>query len=64
VIVHLDRGDAAGVTRERLQTHGFAGEMPTRGKPAPIAASSRWPVERTNAWTNAPKTLVWCTERR
>jgi hypothetical protein len=24
----------------------------------------RWGVERTNAWYNAHKKLVWCTERR
>lgn len=40
------------------------GEIAPRGKPAPIAASQRWPVARTNAWTNAHKKLVWCTERR
>lgn len=53
--VHLDRGYDATVTHERLAD---------RGKPAPITASQRWPVERTNAWTNAHKKLVWCTKRR
>lgn len=64
VTVHLDRGYDSTVTRERLERRGFAGEIAVRGTPAPIAASSRWPVERTNAWTNAHKKLVWCTERR
>jgi transposase len=61
---HLDRGYDSGVTRERLARRGLHGEIGARGTPAPIAASSRWPVERTHAWTNAHKKLVWCTERR
>jgi transposase len=32
--------------------------------PAPIQATSRWPVERTHAWGNQFKKLVWSTERR
>ena len=62
--VHLDRGYDSGLTRERLAARGLAGAIAPKGTPAPIAASSRWPVERTNAWTNAHKKLVWCTERR
>lgn len=62
--VHLDRGYDSGVTRDRLADRGVHGEIAARGQPAPIAASQRWPVERTNAWTNAHKKLVWCTERR
>ena len=58
--IHLDRGyDSA-----RLTEHGLRGEIAARGKPAPIAAGKRWVVERTIAWTNAHKKLVWCTERR
>lgn len=62
--VHLDRGYDSGLTRVRLAVRGLRGEIAPKGSPAPIAASSRWPVERTNAWTNAHKKLVWCTERR
>ena len=62
--VHLDRGYDSSLTRERLAIRGLLGEIAPKGMPAPIAASSRWPVERTNAWTNAHKKLVWCTERR
>lgn len=62
--VHLDRGYDSDVTRERLAARGLRGAIAARGKPAPVAASQRWPVERTNAWTNAHKKLVWCTERR
>lgn len=62
--VHLDRGYDSIVTRERLMARGLLGAIAPKGLPAPIAASQRWPVERTNAWTNAHKKLVWCTERR
>jgi hypothetical protein len=62
--VQLDRGYDSGLTRERLAARGLVGEIAPKGKPAPLAASSRWPVERTHAWTNAHKKLVWCTERR
>jgi len=64
ITVHLDRGYDSGKTRARLAARGLVGEIAPRGTPAPIAASQRWPVERTNAWTNAYKKLVWCTERR
>lgn len=62
--VHLDRGYDSGGTRERLARRGLRAVLAASGKPAPIAASSRWPVERTHAWTNAHKKLVWCAERR
>jgi hypothetical protein len=62
--VHLNRGYDSARTLERLAARGLAGAIAPTGKPAPIAASARWPVERTNAWTNAHKKLVWCTERR
>lgn len=62
--VHLDRGYDSGVTRQRLAARGLHGEIAPRGAPAPLTASQRWPVERTHAWFNACKKLVWCTERR
>lgn len=62
--LHLDRGYDSRLTRERLAARGMVGEIALRGQPAPLTASQRWPVERTNAWTNAYKKLVWCTERR
>jgi hypothetical protein len=34
-----------------------------KGRPAPVAATKRWVVKRTNSWHNAHKKLVWCTER-
>lgn len=62
--IHLDRGDDSQLTRDRLRDRGLRGAIARKGCPAPLAASRRWPVERTNAWTNAHKKLVWCTERR
>jgi hypothetical protein len=36
-----------------------------RGKPAPLGATKRQVVERTNySWHNAYKQPVWCAERR
>jgi transposase len=62
--VHLDRGYDSGVTRQRLAERGLTAAIAAKGQPAPLTASQRWVVERTNAWTNAHKKLVWCTERR
>jgi transposase len=62
--VHLDRGYDSEATRQRLSARGLTGVIASKGQPAPIAAGQRWVVERTNAWTNAHKKLVWCTERR
>jgi transposase len=64
MVVHLDRGYDSGATRERLTARGLTAAIAAKGAPAPIAAGRRWVVERTNAWTNAHKKLVWCTERR
>lgn len=62
--VHLDRAYDSERTRERLRERGLNGEIAERGKPAPITAGQRWVVERTAAWSNAHRKLVWCTERR
>jgi hypothetical protein len=62
--VHLDRGYDSQVTRDRLASRSLDAEIAEKGKPAPLTAGKRWVVERTNAWTNAHKKLVWCTERR
>ncbi len=61
--VHLDRGYDSGTTRQKLQTLGLLAEISEKGKSAPLAATKRWVVERTNSWNNAHKKLVWCTER-
>jgi transposase len=62
--VHLDRGYDSKVTRERLEERGLLAEISEKGKPAPLAATKRWVIERTNSWHNAHKKLVWCTERQ
>jgi transposase len=61
--VHLDRGYDSRRTRERLKELGLGWEISGKGKPAPYWATIRWVVERTGAWHNAHKKLVWCTER-
>jgi hypothetical protein len=63
-VVHLDAGYDYQTCRQALAERGMAGEIATRGKPAPIQASRRWPVERTHAWGNQYGKLRWCTERR
>jgi hypothetical protein len=62
--VYLDRGYDSELTRERLEDLGLEAEISEKGKPAPLQATKRWVVERTNSWHNAHKKLVWCTERR
>lgn len=64
ISVHLDRGYDSKSTRQKLQLRGLLAEISQKGQPAPLAATKRWVVERTNSWTNAYKKLVWCTERR
>jgi Transposase DDE domain len=61
--VHLDRGYDSRTTRELLAMRGFKQQIAEKGKPAPVQASMRWPVERTNAWVNQFKKLAWNTER-
>ena len=62
--VHLDRGYDSQTTREKLKSRGLEPMISEKGKPAPLGATKRWVVERTNSWNNAHKKLVWCTERR
>jgi transposase len=61
--VHLDAGYDYQRCRDVLADRGMAGEIATRGQPAPVQASRRWPIERTHAWTNQYGKLRWCTER-
>ncbi len=63
ISVHLDRGYDSKSTRQKLHLRGLLAQISEKGKPAPIAATKRWVVERTNSWGNAHKKLVWCTER-
>jgi len=67
ISVHLDRGydsDLTSESRRRLRDRGLEAVICEKGKPAPLVATKRWVVERTNSWNNAHKKLVWCTERR
>jgi len=63
VRVHLDRGYDSDLTRKRLAERDLIGVISEKGKSAPLQATNRWVVERTNSWQNAHKKLVWCTER-
>jgi hypothetical protein len=63
-VVHLDAGYDYQPCRQVLAERGMLGKIATRGVPAPIQASRRWPVERTHAWGNQYGKLRWCTERR
>jgi IS5 family transposase len=63
--VHLDAGYDSGKTRHTLTERGLSGQIAHKGeKKAPIQASQRWHVERTNAWHNAFNRLQRCYERR
>jgi len=61
--VHLDRAYDSAKARTLLAERGMTGQIAQKGKPAPIQASRRWPVERTNAWGNQFKKLACNTER-
>jgi transposase len=62
--VHLDRAYDSATTHRKLAARGLIAEISEKGKPAPLRATKRWVVERTNSWQNAHKKLLWCTERR
>jgi IS5 family transposase len=61
--VHLDAGYDSHKTRTLLDTRGMTGQIATKGNPAPVQATRRWPVERTHAWGNQFKKLAWNAER-
>jgi len=61
--VHLDRGYDSKPTRQRLRGLGLVAEISQKDKPAPLNATHRWVIERTNSWQNTHKKLLWCTER-
>ncbi|OLM27770.1 Mobile element protein [Pseudonocardia sp. Ae717_Ps2] len=60
-------------TRDRHHTHhpssntaqpGLHSEIARKGEKAPIQATQRWHIERTNAWHNSFNRLQRCYERR
>jgi hypothetical protein len=63
-VVHLDAGYDYQTCWQVLAARGMAGQIAARGRPAPVQAARRWPVERTHAWGNQYGKLRWCTERR
>src|SRR5690349_6096023 len=64
ITVHLDSGYDSGKTRDELAGRGLHGHIAHQGEKAPIQASGRWHVERTNAWHNTFNRLQRCYERR
>ena len=65
VSAHLDRGYDAEATRKRLGERRLEATISEKGgKPAPLQATKRWVVKRTNSRHNAHKKPVWCTARR
>jgi len=62
--VHLDAGYDSTKTRTLLADRGLHGEIAHKGEKAPIQASRRWHVERTNAWHNGFNRFQRCYERR
>lgn len=63
ITVHLDAGYDSGKTRDTLTERGLHGEIAHKGEKAPIQATQRWHVERTNAWHNSFNRLQRCYER-
>jgi transposase len=60
--VRLDAGYDSGNTRDTLTERGLHGEIARKGDKAPIQATQRWHVERTNAWRNSFNRLQRCYE--
>ena len=65
ITVHLDAGYDSDKTRQTARpSAACAAQIAHKGEKAPIQASQRWHVERTNAWHNAFNRLQRCYERR
>ncbi|GAA2286025.1 hypothetical protein GCM10010149_35100 [Nonomuraea roseoviolacea subsp. roseoviolacea] len=64
ITVHLDAGHDSDKTRALLDERGLHGRIAHKGEKAPIQASWRWHVERTQAWQNAFCRIALCYERR
>ena len=58
--IHLDRAYDSATTRQKLAACGLTPEISDKGKPAPLRATKRWVVERTNSWQNAHKKRSEC----
>jgi len=64
ITVHLDSGYDSDKTRDELTRRGLRAQIAHKGEKAPIQASQRWHIERTNAWHNALNRLQRCYEHR
>jgi transposase len=64
ITVHLDSGNDSGNTRDTLTDRGLHGQIARKGQKAPIQATGRWHIERTNSWHNSFNRLQRCYERR
>ncbi|AWS47904.1 IS5 family transposase [Streptosporangium sp. 'caverna'] len=64
IAVNLDAEYDSQNTRDELTSRNLTGRIAHKGDKAPIQASRRWHVERTNAWHNAFNRLQRCYERR
>jgi len=56
--VYLDRGYDSQLARQMLKSRGLEPMISEKGKPAPLQATKRRVLERTNSWHNAHKKLV------
>ncbi|MEU1238475.1 IS5 family transposase [Micromonospora aurantiaca] len=64
ITVHLDAGYDSAATRTLLHTRELTGDIARKGVKAPVQATQRWHIERTNAWHNAFNRLQRCYERK
>jgi hypothetical protein len=53
--VSLDRDYDSQTTHQKQKSRGLEPMISKKGKPAPLQATKRWGVERTNSWHNAHK---------
>ena len=60
---HLDAAYDGKPTRHTLTELGFDAQIARLGTPAPIQATKRWPIERTNSWMNGYGKLRRMTDR-
>ena len=60
---HLDAAYHGEPVRQALAGLGFYPQIARLGMPAPIQATKRWPIERTNSWMNGYGKLRRMTDR-
>jgi hypothetical protein len=60
---HLDAAYNGAPARQTLADLGFHGQIARYGIPAPVQATGRWPIERTNSWMNGYGKLRRMTDR-